>query len=91
VETVFSGAGQFTEEARTASAKLLRQVVKLHYNYKYPFLRIPVQTVVKRYLEKHHTDLAAMLERDAARAVAASTEAGPTQTETPSTSTAAQM
>jgi hypothetical protein len=57
VETVFSGAGKFTEEAHTCSDELLRRVVRLHYNWKYPFLRPSIDTVVKRYLIKFNKKL----------------------------------
>ena len=49
VESVFSGAGKFTEEATFTGAKLLSRMVKLHYDWKYPFLRPKVESVVKRY------------------------------------------
>jgi len=32
VETVFSGAGKFTEEAPNTRPALLRRIVKLHYD-----------------------------------------------------------
>ena len=52
VETVFSGAGKFTEEAKSAGPTLLRRIVKLHYNWKYTFLRPSIEQVVRRYKEK---------------------------------------
>jgi len=39
VESVFSGAGKFTAEAPSTGAELLSRMVKLHYNWKYLFLR----------------------------------------------------
>ena len=39
VESVFSGAGKFTQEAKSAGHMLLSRMVRLHYNWKYPFLR----------------------------------------------------
>ena len=54
VESVFSGAGKFTEEAKSAGHMLLSRMVRLHYNWKYPFLRPTIEEVVKRYLEKFH-------------------------------------
>jgi len=39
VESVFSGAGKFCEEAPSAGPTLLQRIVKLHYNWKYIFLR----------------------------------------------------
>lgn len=52
VETVFSGAGKFTEEAKSTGSTLLRRVVKLHYNWKYKFLRPSTEQVTKRYKDK---------------------------------------
>ena len=77
VESVFSGAGKFTEEvprpplalclpprriaptplntargawqATFTGGTLLSRMVKLHYDWKYPFLRPKVESVVKRY------------------------------------------
>lgn len=34
VESVFSGAGKFTEEAKLTGPVLLQRIVKLHYNFK---------------------------------------------------------
>lgn len=39
-ESVFSGAGKFTKEASSAGSKLLMQMCKLHYNWKYPYLPV---------------------------------------------------
>lgn len=66
IETVFSGAGKFAEEAKTASEKLLSQMVRLHYNYKYPFLRPSNKEVVDKYNAKHHPNLAQLLEKPVA-------------------------
>ena len=52
VESVFSGAGKFTEEAKSAGSTLLERIVKLHYNWKYSFLRPTVAQVVERYNRK---------------------------------------
>ena len=52
METVFSGAGKFTEEAGSARPTLLRRMVKLHYNWKYSFLRPSLKEVEDRYLVK---------------------------------------
>ena len=52
VETVFSGAGKFTEEAKSTGPTLLRRMVKLHYNWKYTFLRPSIEQVIRRYKEK---------------------------------------
>ena len=52
VESVFSGAGKFTEEAGSAGHKLISRIVRLHYNWKYPFLRPTTQQVCNRYMAK---------------------------------------
>ena len=59
VESVFSGAGKFTQEAKSAGHMLLSRMVRLHYNWKYLFLRPTIEEVVKRYLEKFHKKEAA--------------------------------
>ena len=43
VESVFSGAGKFTQEAKSAGHMLLSRMVRLHYNWKYPFLRPTIE------------------------------------------------
>ena len=53
VESVFSGAGKFTEEASSAGHLLLRRMIKLHYNWKYPFIRPRIEEVCTRYKAKH--------------------------------------
>ena len=53
VETVFSGAGKFMEEASSAGHVLLRRMIKLHYNWKYFFIRPTIEEVCARYLAKH--------------------------------------
>lgn len=65
IETVFSGAGRFSKEAESASPSLLRSMVRLHYAWKYPFLRPPNKEIVDRYNKKHHGALHAMLARQA--------------------------
>ena len=57
VETVFSGAGKFSKGAEKSSADLLRRVVRLHYAWKYSFLRAPVAEIVNRYNAKYHPAL----------------------------------
>lgn len=52
VESVFSGAGKFTEEAKSVGPTLLQRMVKLHYNWKYAFLRPTIEEVCKRYKAK---------------------------------------
>lgn len=54
VETVFSGAGKFMEEAPSAGGALLRMMVRCHVNYGYWFLRPTIEEVVARYNQKHH-------------------------------------
>ena len=49
VESVFSGAGKFTTEAPSVGAKLLQRMVKLHYNWKYTFLRPSLAKIIERY------------------------------------------
>ena len=49
---MFSGAGKFTEEANATGAILLQRMIRLHYNWKYAFLRPTNEQVCKRYMEK---------------------------------------
>ena len=49
VETVFSGAGKFMEEAKSTGPTLLQRMTRLHYNWKYEFLRPTIESVVARY------------------------------------------
>lgn len=72
VESVFSGAGKFTEEAKSVGPLLLQRKVKLHYNWKYTFLRPTINEVCVRYKFKFH-GVAATL---AAAADVAATPAG---------------
>ena len=53
VESVFSGAGKFTDEASSAGHVLLRRMVKLHYNWKFEFVRPTIDEVCERYKLKH--------------------------------------
>ena len=76
VETVFSGAGKFMDEAPSSGAKLLSMMVRCHYLYKYEFIRPSIEAVVKLYNQKHHRRLgtagaAAGAELAAAEALAA--------------------
>ena len=82
VESVFSGAGKFTEEAKSAGHTLLSRTVRLHYNWKYPFLRPTSEEVVKRYLEKFHKKEAAA---PPPAPQPADAPAAPTPTATPAT------
>ena len=52
VESVFSGAGKFTDEAKSAGHKLVSRITKLHYDWKYKFLHPTNQQVVERYNKK---------------------------------------
>ena len=58
VESVFSGAGKFTDEAGSAGHKLISRMVKLHYNWKYPFLLPTIDQVVERYMAKFQPTVA---------------------------------
>ena len=53
VESVFSGAGKFTLEAKATGAVYLRQIVKVHYNWKYPCLQPTEKAIIARYMLKH--------------------------------------
>ena len=54
VEYAEPGAGKFTDEATgSAGHVLLRRMVKLHYNWKYKFVRPTVEEVCARYTVKH--------------------------------------
>ena len=53
VEYAEPGAGKFTDEASSAGHVLLRRMVKLHYNWKYKFVRPTVEEVCARYTVKH--------------------------------------
>jgi len=58
VESVFSGAGRFTADAPSTGAELLSRMVKLHYNWKYLFLRPTMAQIIERYNLKFHESLA---------------------------------
>ena len=75
VESVFSGAGKFTEEARTASPTLVSSMVKLHYNWKYTFLSPTVKQVIELCNKKFRPAVYAKMVA-AAAASAASASAG---------------
>jgi hypothetical protein len=70
---VFSGAGKFTEEAKFVGPKLLQCMVKLHYNWKYAFLRPTIEEVCTRYTAQFH-DVAPEMEMAAVEAAAAAVE-----------------
>ena len=81
VESVFSGAGKFTEEAKSAGHMLLSRMVRLHYLWKYPFLRLSMKDIVKRYnLKFRPTVRTADTAVDAAAAWAAAINADTTAT-----------
>ena len=39
-------------QAKSVGAKLLSHIIKLHYNWKYVFLRPTIQEIVERYKQK---------------------------------------
>ena len=53
VESVFSGAGKFTLEAKSTGPVYLRQIVKVHNNWKYPCLQPTEKAIIARYMLKH--------------------------------------
>ena len=58
VESVFSGAGKFADEAGSAGHVLLPRIVRLHYNWKYDFLRPTMNQIVNCYLAKFQPNVA---------------------------------
>ena len=66
VESVFSGAGKFSKTALSAGHQLLSRMVKLHYNWKYTFLRPSMEDIVKRYNEKFRPNVANTMAKKAA-------------------------
>ena len=77
----FSGAGKFTKEAKSAGHVLTSHMVKLHYNWKYEFLRPTVKEIIARYNKKFrptvHTKLVAAASAAAAAAMAAGSSSDP--------------
>ena len=61
VESIFSGAGKFTSEAGSVGHVLLSRMVKLHYNWKYIFLRPTIKEVVDLYNKKFRPTVYAKL------------------------------
>ena len=55
VESVFSGTGKFTAEAPSTGAELLSRMARLHYNWKYLFLRPTMSQIIERYNLKFST------------------------------------
>ena len=53
VESVFSGAGKFTLEAKSTGPVYLRQIVKVHNNWKYLCLRPTEEAIIARYMLKY--------------------------------------
>ena len=78
VESVFSGAGKFTDEAKSAGPVLPKRMVRLHYNWKYAFLRPTVKEIIERYNKKFRPTVHAKLVASAAstRAAASASAAG---------------
>jgi hypothetical protein len=78
VESVFSGAGKFTKEAPSTGHVLLKRIVRLHYNWKYDFIRPSIKAVCARYMEKFHAaPCAAASDEPSASAAAAAPDAAP--------------
>jgi hypothetical protein len=42
-------------QAKSAGPNILKRMVKLHYNWKYEFLRPSIEEIVKRYKLKFHS------------------------------------
>ena len=59
VESVFSGAGKFTLEAKATGAVYLRQIVKVHNNWKYPCLQPTEKAIIARYMLKYAKGISA--------------------------------
>ena len=72
VESVFSGAGNFMEQGGTSGSTLLERMVKLHYNWKYEFVRPILEAVVDRYHEKFKANPMFVAEASAAAPASAS-------------------
>ena len=80
-ETVFSTACKFAEEAKNVGDKLLERMVKLHYNWKYAFLRPPTEEeVIARYKSKWPGAFTAAAK---VSATASSTDNAPTAADAP--------
>ena len=88
VESVFSGAGKFTAEAPSAGKKLLSLMVKLHYNWKFDFLRPSKAAIIARYNLKFRPTVLAR-QQQAAVTVAATAAATPVSTATAAAADAA--
>ena len=80
VESVFSGAGKFTGDAKSAGPILIKRMVKLHYNWKYQFLRPTVKEIIMRYNKKFHPTVHAKLVAAATSSSAASSPAASSST-----------
>jgi hypothetical protein len=61
-------------QAKSVGPALLKSIVKMHYNWKYAFLRPSVEEVVARY-KVHHQKTHAAAPTGLAAAIAASTAA----------------
>ena len=75
VESVFSGAGKFTDEAKSAGPTFISRIVKLHYNSKYPFLRPTEKEIIDRYDSKFRPTVYAKRAASAAASAASSSSA----------------
>ena len=77
VESVFSGASQFTEEAPLTGARFLAYLIKLHYNWKYSFLHPTDEEIIERYDHKFRPTVVAKRAAAAAKRPAAPDAAPP--------------
>jgi len=75
VESVFSGAGKFTDEAKSAGHKLVSRITKLHYDWKYKFLHPTSKQVVDRYNQKFRPSVHSRLAAAASSSAASSSSA----------------
>lgn len=58
VESVYSGATKFSNEAETAADSLLELYVFCHYNWKFTFLRPDMKKIASTYRQFHQADYA---------------------------------
>ena len=80
VKVTVPDAGKFTGEVKSTAPKLISRMVKLHYNWKYEFLRLTIKEIIERYNQKFrptvHAKLVAAAARTAAAAAAAAASSG---------------
>lgn len=75
MESVFSGAGKFTDEAGSAGHRLISRMVKIHYNWKYTFLQPTSKQIIDRYNQKFRPSVYAKMVAAAAASTSTSTAA----------------